>query len=267
MISRLVRHRWGCISAIAALGLSAAVWAARGPVVAALREHPYFAIGQLVISGCGPALTPDDLRAWLGFTDESTLWDAPPARVRARLEANPYIARAAVRRQFPGRLEVVIRERRPQAIAVLDDLYYFDRGGVTFGPLRPQDSRDFPLISGLDPARADGSRTWALRRALRLLRRCDRAPCFGELSEVHLDAGRGVVVYPATPHVPIVLGWGSWPAKLERAARALHAWHGSVERVAALDVRFRNQVVLSLLPPPPPAPPVGARLHARGIKA
>ena len=85
---------------------------------------------------------------------------------------------------------------------------------------------------------------------------------------MHLDAGRGILVYPATPRVPIVLGWGSWPAKLERAERALHAWHGSVERIGALDVRFRNQVVLSLLPAPaPPAPPVGARLHARGLKA
>jgi cell division septal protein FtsQ len=267
MIAVLTRHRWGCLSALAALGLSAAVWAAHGPAAAALREQRYFAIGQLVINGCGPMLTPDDVRSWLGFTDESTLWDASPARVRARLGAHPYIARAAVRRQFPGRLEVIVRERRPQAIAVLDDLYYVDRSGVTFGPLRPQDSRDYPLLTGLDPAMADGPRTWALRRALRLLRRCDREPCVGALSEVHLEDGRGVVVYPAAPRVPIVLGWGSWSAKLERAERALHAWHGSVERVAALDLRFRNQVVLTLRPLPHPPPPIGTRPRPRGLRA
>jgi hypothetical protein len=64
-----------------------------------------------------------------------------------------------------------------------------------------------------------------------------------------------------------VLGWGSWSTKLERAERALHAWHGSVERVAALDVRFRNQVVLSLRPLPLPPPPIGARPRAHGLKA
>lgn len=267
MISAFTRHRWALLSAIAAFGVAAGLWAARGPAAEAVREHPYFAISQLVISGGGPALTPDDLRTWLGFTGESTLWEASPARVRARLEAHPYIAHALVRREFPGRLDVVVHERRPQAIAVLDDLFYVDRGGVTFGPLRPQDSRDYPLITGLDPGMADGPRTWALRRTLRLLRRCAREPCLGELSEVHLEDGRGVVVYPAAPRVPIVLGWGSWPAKLERAERALHAWQGAAERLAGLDVRFRNQVVLTLrLLPVPPAPP-RARPRAHGIEA
>jgi hypothetical protein len=265
MIAAFSRHRWGCLSAIVALGLAAAVWAAHGPATTALREHPYFAINQLVINGCGPALTPDDLRAWLGLSEESTVWEAAPTRVRARLEAHPYIAAATVRRQFPGRLEIVVRERRPQAIAVLDDLYYVDRSGATFGPLRPGDSRDYPFVTGLDAAAADGQRTWMLRRALRLLRRCDRDTCVGELSEVHVEDGRGMVVYPAAPRVPIVLGWGSWPAKLERAERALHAWHDAAERLASLDVRYRNQVVLTLRPTP--APPPAARPHARGIKA
>lgn len=255
MIAALTRHRWGCLSAIAALAIAAAVWAGHGHAGAALRDHPYFAISHLVINGCGPALTPDDVRAWLGFTGDSSLWEASPPRVRARLEAHPYIAHATVRREFPGRLEVIVRERQPQAIAVLDDLYYVDRSGVTFGPLRAQDSRDYPLITGLDPTTAEGPRTWALRRTLRLLRRCERTPCVGELSEVHLGDRRGVVVYPTAPRVPIVLGWGSWPAKLERAQRALTAWSDAAERLATLDVRFRNQVVVLLRqqPPPPPA--------------
>jgi cell division protein FtsQ len=189
--------------------------------------------------------------------------------VRARLEAHPWIAHATVRREFPGRLEVVVRERRPEAIAVLDDLYYVDRSCVTFGPLRAQDGRDYPLITGLDPAMAEGPRTWALRRTLRLLRRCERQPCVWELSEVHLGDRRGVVVYPAAPRVPIVLGWGSWPAKLERAQRALDAWGDAGERLALLDLRFRNQVVVLLrqLPAPPPATAPAVRPVAPGITA
>ena len=268
MIAAVARHRWGWLSALVALALAAAVWAGRLPSAEALREHPYFAISQLVINGCGPALTPDDVRAWLGFTGDATLWDASPARVRARLATHPYVAQAAVRREFPGRLEIVVRERRPQAIAVLDDLYYVDRSGVTFGPLRPQDSRDYPLVTGLAPDMADGPRAWALRRALRLLRRCDREPCIGELSEVHLGDARGIVVYPAAPRVPILLGWGSWPAKLDRAERALRAWHRAPEHLASLDVRVRNQVVVTLRQPPaPPAAPPPARPRGHGVTA
>ena len=85
---------------------------------------------------------------------------------------------------------------------------------------------------------------------------------------MHLEAARGVVVYPSVPRVPVVLGWGSWPVKLDRAQRVLDGWHGPIERLAAVDVRFRNQVVLSFRPvPPPPAAPLTGRGRARGLKA
>lgn len=248
MIAAIARHRWGGLGLVLVMAAAAAGWAAWRPVAAAVREHRYFAIGQLVINGCGPALTPDEVREWLGLTAESTLWEASPASVRFRLEEHPFIARAAVRRSFPGRLEITVRERRPRAIAVLDDLYYVDRAGVTFGPLRPRDSRDYPVITGIAPGLAAGARLWAIRRALRLLRRCDRSPCIGSLSEINVGDGRGVVVYPVQPHLPVVLGWGSWPEKLARAQRVLQAWQGEAERVASLDVRFRNQVVIALRP-------------------
>jgi len=75
-----------------------------------------------------------------------------------------------VRRIFPGALQIHVSERRPAAIAVLDDLYYVDRRGDTFGPLRPQHDRDYPVFTGLGD-RSDGQQRWALRRALHLLRR------------------------------------------------------------------------------------------------
>ncbi|MGH7789657.1 MAG: cell division protein FtsQ/DivIB, partial [Candidatus Binatia bacterium] len=250
MIATLTRHRWGCLTVLLALGLAAAGWAAREPAAQALRAHPYFAISQLVIKGCGPALSADDVRAWVGIGADSTLWEMSPGRVRARLEEHPRIAQAAVRREFPGRLEVVVRERRPLAIAVLDELYYVDRSGALFGPLQAHDSRDYPFITGVDPNEPDGRRVWSLRRALRLLRRCAAGGCGSEISEVRVDAARGAVLYPAAPRPPLVLGWGSWPTKLARAEQALQTWRGNPERLASIDLRYRNQVVMRLHPPP-----------------
>jgi cell division protein FtsQ len=244
-------YRLGCLSAIL---VGIAVWIVQPPAVEALREHPYFAIHELVVTGCGPALTQDDVRAWLGLTGTSTVWEASPGWVRARLLAHPRIAEATARRSFPGRLEIALRERRPVAIAVLDDLHYVDRGGTLIGPLEPYDSRDYPMITGLDTDDAPGARQWLVRRALRLLRRCDRETCIGELSEVHVDAAQGVIVYPAEPRLPILLGWGSWPAKLARAEQALRAWSGGAERLVSVDTRFRNQVVLTTRPAPAPPP-------------
>jgi hypothetical protein len=73
------------------------------------------------------------------------------------------------------------------------------------------------------------------------------------VSEVHVDATDGITLYPAASRVAIVLGWGSWSVKLERAGRALAHWQEAADRVARIDTRFRNQVVATLRPPPPAA--------------
>lgn len=275
----LARWRWVGLGVVAVLGLAAVGWMVRRPVVDRLRHHPYFVIDHVAIHGVGPALTPDDVSAWLGLGDTTTVWEATPAAVRERLEAHPFIAAASVKRIFPGRLEIVVHERQPRAIAVIGDLFYVDRSGATFGPLRPSDPRNLPIITGLDADAPEGTRSWMLRRALRLLRRCeppaDRQPapgasaraaahCAGQLSEVHVDPENGITVFPASPRVPLVLGWGSWHTKLERAERALRGWQGSTEQLARLDLRFRNQVVATLRQveaAPPPAPRVPKRGH------
>jgi cell division protein FtsQ len=240
----------GFLTALGAAGFCATLWLLGGPGWAALRDHPYFAISDLEISGEGPLLDEQAIRDWLSVHDGASLWDASPARVQERLESHPWIEHARVRREFPNRFEVRVRERVPLAIVVLDDLYYVDRSATMFGPLGPEHSRDYPVITGLRADMPSGSRRWALRRALRLLRRCGRRPCFESLSEIHLDPERGVVVYPGAPAVPVVLGWGSWSEKLERAERTLELWEGSTDRLARIDVRFHNQVVVALRPTP-----------------
>lgn len=285
---RAVVARWWRVGVAlsAVLGVTAAGWMARGPIGERVRRHPYFVVEQVSINGVGPALTPEDITAWLGFDAHTTVWEASPGRVRARLEAHSYIASAAVRRIFPNRLEIAVREREPQAIAVLDDLYYVDRSGAVFGPLRAGDPRNLPIVTGLDPAAAGGAQRWMLRRALRLMRRCGpldtrevRAPakdaraaraeaaCGGPLSEVHVDPRHGLTVFPTAPRVPLVLGWGSWTTKLERAGRALRAWQDGGARLTRLDLRFRNQVVATSRPAPAAPPPAAPRKRGRGLKA
>lgn len=242
------------VAALAAVGAVSAGWVFYQPVWAALRTHPYFAVKNVVIRGAGPLLTRDDVLAWLGMSDGASVWDLSPAQVRARLEVHPLIARATVRREFPDRFEIEVRERRPEAIAVLDALYYLDRDGRVIQALGAEHDRDYPMITGLSADADPNYRTWALRRALRLVRLCQRMACPGGVSEIRLHPQLGVVLYPRGPRVPVVLGWGSWREKLTRAARVLAAWETQTERLARVDVRFRDQVLVKLRTPPGAAP-------------
>lgn len=241
-----------CLVAFLAVATVLATWFSGAPVLGALREHPYFSIDSLRVEGCGPRLDEAAVRAWLGFGERASVWDADPAWVLSRLRAHPYIAWAAVRREFPDIFEIRLAEREPAAVVVLDELYYADRSGAVFGPLGADDGHDFPVITGISAESSPGQRRWALRRALRLLRVAERAGGLAAVSEVHVDPVLGAVLYLAEPRVPIVLGWGSPGEKLARAARVLKEWEGATDRLAKVDTRFRNQVIVKLRPEEPP---------------
>lgn len=248
------------VGIVCAAGVTGAVWRYGDSGWETVREHPYFAITEVKVRGAGELLERGAVLRWLHVSAAMSSWDASPYRWRRRLEAHPMIARAEVRRELPGRYEITVRERRPQAIVLLDEPFYVDRAGNAFGPLGPHHSLDYPVITGVRDDMAPGYRRWLLRRSLRLARLCDRIGCFAGISEIHLDEDLGPILYPIAPPVPIVLGWGSWAEKIGRATRALDQWRGRETSLARVDVRFRDQVVVRL------ADPGGAR-DANGLHA
>jgi hypothetical protein len=66
------------------------------------------------------------------------------------------------------------------------------------------------------------------------------------LSEIHFDALDRVVLYTTAYPVALHMGWGDWDDKMKRLDRVLTLWKGREERLASLDVSFRDQVVARL---------------------
>ena len=227
------------------LAIIAGTWWAAPRAWRAIHDHPYFAIRQITVRG-NSRLSRAQLLGWAGLHAGSSIWDASPDPVRARLLEHADLADADVRRDFPHRLVISVHERNPLAIAVLDDLYYVDRGGHLMDRLRDSDSRDLPLITGLSMAEMNGRGLLLLQRATRLIRLCLREGCGDSVSEVNVDADRGVTIIPLHRPVAILLGWGDWRTKLARTTRVLAAWEGQESRLAQLDATFANQVIVRL---------------------
>jgi cell division protein FtsQ len=162
---------------------------------------------------------------------------------------HPLVASARVQRTFPNRLVIQILEHRPQALVLLDGLHYVGRNGRVLRRVEPWHNANFVIITGLGAGTTPGYRIWALRRALRLQRLCERVACFEGVSGIHVDPEHGMIVYPREPRVPVILGWGSWREKLARAERVLEAWAHRTHHLRRVDVRFRNQVVVELRDP------------------
>jgi cell division protein FtsQ len=239
------RLRRGMLAAGCGIGLAAALWYGLPRLAYLVKTHRYFTLTNILVRG-NRRVTRSDVLQWAGVTEATSAWDAAPDEVRMRLQSHPWVRRAAVQREFPNRLGIGIEERQPVAIVRLGELNYVDRSGRILGALSDGDSRDFPLINGLEEAGPSGFTPVGVRRALRLLRLCERLRCVDGVSEVYVDQNRGITIFPLRPATAVVVGWGSWREKLTRSARVFAAWKGQLERLAAVDVSFRDMVVVKL---------------------
>ena len=104
-----------------------------------LTSHRYFAVREIEVEGL-ERLDTAQVLVWLGMGQGSSIWAASPRVLEHRLEEKPAIARASVRRIWPDRLHVFVRERTPRAVLRQGShAFPVDRSGVVFDeqPLHP----------------------------------------------------------------------------------------------------------------------------------
>ncbi len=236
---------------VAALGATAAV-AYYGPrVAAAVADHPYFAVSEIVVTPtrhvrAGALLESVDLRPGL------SLWRIDPEALAARLEAQPWIRRARVRREFPRRLVVDVAERVPVAILFLDQLYYVDSTGLAFVRVGERDPLDLPFVTGVEAAIVADERPFArhaIRRALRVLDLMRSAGLPFRVSEVHIEREQGITVFPIEPRVALTFGWSGYKTKLTRLTRVLQDFRGREGQIREIDLTMGAAAVVRLRQP------------------
>ncbi len=245
-----VRLRIG--SVVTAVLMTAGLAVQEGPrAVAAIADHPYFAVSEIVVTPTkhvrpGALLESADLRAG------TSLWRLEPAELESRLEAHPWIRRAAVRREFPRRLVVDVAEREPVAILFLDQLYYVDTTGTAFVKVGERDPLDLPFVTGVEAAVLADERPYArhaIRQALRLLRSMAAAGLPFRISEVHIERERGITVFPVEPRVALTFGWSGFGSKLGRLGRVLQDFRGRERQIREIDLTMGTAAVVRLRQP------------------
>lgn len=247
-LGRAARHwrPWVALATIGALALAVAF--ARAPVAAWGRSHPYFAVTEILVTPT-TRVRPSTLLEWVGLESGISIWSIAPAALAARLEAHPWVRRASVRREFPRRLVLRVTEREPAAILLLDKLYYVDRTGTVFACVGAHDRLDVPFVTGIEAAVLGGERPYprrAVRQALKLLELIRTAGLPFHVSEVHIERGHGITVFPVAPPVALGFGWGRYPAKLARLVQVLGAFTGREEQIREIDLSYETQAVIRL---------------------
>jgi len=111
-----------------------------GPMVPeAMSDMQTFRVSDVRVAGAR-FLSEDSVRARLGLTPESSIWDDPKPWAE-RLSAHPLVRSAKVRRRFPNGLRVTVEERQPVALAATPTLEPVDADGYRL----PIDPTRYPL--------------------------------------------------------------------------------------------------------------------------
>ena len=241
-VARRARHvaRRVGIAAVVLLLLGAS-----GLLAGWLLRSPRFEIASVEVSGQS-RLSREEIETAAAIEPGSNIFTIDTREVVARLEALPLVRHAAVVRSLPNRVVITVEERRPFTLVHAGRLHWIDEHGVNLGPESRAVALGAPVISGLgvsDLERdAAGGRAATGLSLLRLLMRSGDG-LLQSVSEIDMSRAEGPVLY-TLDGVEVRIGVEDWEARLARLLGVLAQLKASGETVTAIDLRFRDQVVL-----------------------
>lgn len=199
----------------------------------ALGRSDFFQITATSIQGCRQT-TKNHILEMSGVDVHSNLLALDTKKVKARIEAHEWVESAEIKRDWPNRLIIVVKERLPVAIVSLDNgLFYLDRNGVAFAQVLPPQDMDYPIITGLKreewPRVLKDSR---LGEALQFIKYAGQGSSIlpkQNVSELHVDGDENVILYLVDRPFPIHLGSGNVGAKYSRLTKVLYKLYKSKE--------------------------------------
>jgi cell division protein FtsQ len=222
--------------------LTTAAQSARAFVV----DNPYFAVREIQVRG-SEKVGGSEIVAMAGLKHGMNMWKIEPTSIEKKIAKHPWVRGVLVHREFPRRVVIDVEERTPKAIVALGKLYYVDSDGVIFKEVSADESVKFPLLTGFRAEELSGSNPVNRKRIQDAVRLGElMAKDAHTLSEIHFDAPDRLVVYTTAYPIAFQMGWGDWDNKLKRLDHVLNLWKGNEDRLASLDVSFRDQVVARL---------------------
>jgi cell division protein FtsQ len=211
-----------------------------------VQRTPLLATRSVEIAGAR-RLDEGVVRAAAGIEPGTNLFAVDLAAVEARVTDLPGVRRAHVARHLPGRVTVLVEEREPYALVNAGGLHWVDaEGHLVTSDARPG-STGLPILTGIGaPAPGPAAPSESMRAGLALLHVLERTSgrLAARVSEVDLGRSHGPVLY-LVDGIEVRLGAEAWGDRLARLDGVLAELDARDERVASIDLRFRDQVVLT----------------------
>jgi cell division protein FtsQ len=178
----------------------------------------------------------------------------PLAERRKELEAIPWVERATVMRLLPDQLRVQIVERKPVAFVREDQqIELVDASGVllTMPPTTmAQHHYSFPVVTGIGPRDPPASRAARMAVYQRLMGELDANGQHNseQISEIDLTDPEDARVMMPEQGTDILAHFGEdqFLERFERYKAHIAEWRQQYPKLAAVDLRYDQQVVLEM---------------------
>jgi cell division protein FtsQ len=283
----LPKTLWGRIAAGGGLVLVAGVGIAALLMTRSflLKDEHFKVEGPSSIQIAGNSqMTRPQLLSVFGEDVERNIFNIPLGERRAELESLPWVAHATVMRLLPNRVRVAIVERTPVAfVRQGKEIGLVDANGVLLDMSRPVDADgtaarkapgySFPVLTGILAGEPLSTRAARMRIYMEFVGALDAG---GEnisrkLSEVDLSnpedvkaivPDRGVSGGTAGDDILVHFGDGKFLERYHQYQQHLAEWRAQYPKLASVDMRYQQQVVLEMQPGsvvPSGAPAVAAK--------
>ncbi|MBW1988272.1 MAG: FtsQ-type POTRA domain-containing protein [Deltaproteobacteria bacterium] len=171
-------------------------------------------------------------------------------QARERLLADPWIARATVRRQLPDKISIEVSEHVPMAVLDLGERFLMDTRGEIFKRAGAGECENLPMVRGLafSDVTVAGQKPTPVYGAvvdfLRARRQTDWVLPGSVVSEIRVDRDLGLTVVAGRPAVAVHLGFDRFAEKLVRLHHVLDLNQGQGLRVKSVDLMDPDRVVI-----------------------
>jgi cell division septal protein FtsQ len=172
-----------------------------------------------------------------------------PGRVKAWVEASPWVEASRVRKVFPSSLRVEVAPRRPAAVLGLGSPVLVGRDGVALGPSSPDDALRYPRL--VDEGLFVADREFKLALAWKCFE--DLGPDLRERTEI-LDVTQpaDVVLVLRGDPTRLKLGDDLFRRRVGVWLANRDAWLEACGPMEYVDLRFEDRTIYKEAPASPP---------------
>jgi len=185
-----------------------------------LLEDPFFQVQTIEIEG-NRKIKKEALLSLIQMEGMPNLFTVRLEEIARRLESHPWIEQVRLKKVFPNKILIEIKERKPFAIIQLEELYYIDLKGMIFSPIEGGDEYSYPFLTGLTRQGLEKDSVEAKRlimKSLEFLKIAgrERIPPLEGISEIYMEKIFGINCFTQAEGIEVRMGWGNFEEKLKR---------------------------------------------------